>query len=294
MTITLRRYRLLADFEAVSQLMRMNFKKDQLGGIVPQPFWEYAHTHPFFNHSLTHRIGIWEEDGEMVGVACYEMDLGECYFITKDGYDCLKPEMLDYAEKELSKCTDGQFRLEVRVHDYEEEIRTKLAEQGYGMEYSEPIRVYRYDKGFHTRSLPEGFSLVSLDQENDLRKINNVLWRGFDHGDQPDDDLDSRMLMQSGPHFREDLTVVIKAPDGEYACFAGMWMDGVNDIAYLEPLATDPRYRRMGLATVAITELMKRTQALGATYCTGGTKEFYSSLGFETVCRRELWTKLWT
>ena len=38
------------------------------------------------------------------------------------------------------------------------------------------------------------------------------MYRGFDHGDEPNSDLDCRMLMQSGPNFRKDLTTIIKAP----------------------------------------------------------------------------------
>ncbi|WP_151733238.1 GNAT family N-acetyltransferase ['Paenibacillus yunnanensis' Narsing Rao et al. 2020] len=294
MTITCRRYRLLSDFEPVNRLLRHNFAKYQLSGNIPQPFWEYAHTHPWFSYPLAHRNGIWEEDGEIVGVACFEMNVGECYFITKTGYDFLKPEMLDYAEQELSKQDAGQRSLEVRVHDYEDGLRQQLLQRGYQKVYSEPIRVYDYDAGFPERSLPEGYSLHSLEEENDIRKINHILWRGFNHGDEPDDDLDSRWLMQSGPHFRKELTVVIKAPDGEYACYAGMWVDGVNDYAYLEPLCTDPQHRGLGLATIAIAELMKRTAREGATYCTGGVVDFYPKLGFKTVCQRELWSRTWT
>ena len=80
------------------------------------------------------------------------------------------------------------------------------------------------------------------------------------------------MLAQSGPNFRPDLTTVIKAPNGDYACFAGMWLDKKNEYAYLEPLAAVPEYRRMGLATVALTEGMKKTKALGAKYCFGGCR----------------------
>lgn len=70
-------------------------------------------------------------------------------------------------------------------------------------------------------------------------------------------------------------------------------MDGVNDYAYLEPLATDPKYRRMGLATIALTEAMKKTQKYGVTYCFGGNREFYQCIGFEVVCHREKWNKVW-
>ena len=72
-----------------------------------------------------------------------------------------------------------------------------------------------------------------------------------------------------------------------------MWLDGINDFAYLEPLATDPSYRRMGFATIALTEAMKKTMKFGAKYCFGGSREFYYIIGFETVCHREKWIKIW-
>ena len=293
MSITLRRYRLLSDFERVNGFLRQNFTKYQQNGNIPQPSWEYAHTHPYFNHKLAHRFGIWEESGQIIAVACYEIDLGECFLMTRKTYGHMKPGLVDYAERELFKVVNNQKSLDIWVSDCEIQLKEALLERGYSREYCEPTTVFRYENGFQERTLPEGFSIISLEDENDISKIHNVLWRGFDHGDEPDNDLDCRMLMQSAPNFRKDLTIVIKAPDGDYACFAGMWMDGVNDFAYLEPLATDPRYRRMGLATIALTESMKRTMRLGATYCFGDTHSFYFGIGFETVGHRERWSKIW-
>lgn len=293
MGITLRNYKLLGDFERVSEFLRQNFTRYQQNGNIQQPFWEYAHTHPYFNHKFTHRFGIWEEDSEIIALACYEMDLGECFLQTKLGYEHMKPEMLDYAEKELFKVVDGKKTMDVYLFDYETDLKEELLQRGYTKKYTWVVTAFKYEKGFKEAKLPEGFSIISLEDENDFRKINEVLWRGFDHGDEPDDDLDGRRLMQSGPHFRQDLTTIIKAPNGDYACFAGMWLDGVNDYAYLEPLATDPRYRRLGLATIALTEGMKKTVKYGATHCYGGNNEFYYSIGFETVCNRELWSKEW-
>jgi len=294
MAITFRNYKLLGDFEKVNELLRKNYVKYEQNGNIPQPYFEYAHTHPFFDHKMTHRFGLWEEDGEIVSVACYEMGMGEVFLLTKIGYEHLKPMMLEYAEKELSKINDeGRRSLDAYVYDYETELIELLKERGYKKEYAEDITVFRYEKGFQAYTLPEGFSVISLEDENDFEKIHHVLWKGFNHGDTPDDDVDCRRLMQSGPHFSKELTTVIKAPNGEYACFAGMWVDGANDFAYLEPLATDPKYRRMGLATIALTEGMKKTIKYGATYCYGGASAYYHNIGFETVCHREKWNRVW-
>jgi hypothetical protein len=59
-----------------------------------------------------------------------------------------------------------------------------------------------------------------------LIKKRDCIWYGFDHGPDPDpEEFDERTMARNGPNFRSDLTTIIKAPDGKYACFAGMYMD---------------------------------------------------------------------
>ena len=96
--------------------------------------------------------------------------------------------------------------------------------------------------------LPDGFRLQSLQEDNDLRKIDRVLWRGFNHpGEPPAGGEADRRKMQSVPRFRKDLNIVAVAPGGQFAAYAGLWFDPTNRLAYVEPVATDPDYRRLGL-----------------------------------------------
>ena len=71
MDITQRRYKILSDFEKVSQLLRNNFVKYQKNGNMCQPRWEYLHMHPWFNFKLAHRFGVWEKGDEIVAVASF-------------------------------------------------------------------------------------------------------------------------------------------------------------------------------------------------------------------------------
>lgn len=292
MRISLRRYKLLQDFGLVNDFLIKNYSLE-MNGCVEQAFWEYAHTHPCFNHKLTHRFGLWEDDGRLVAIAFYEMDLGEGLLFASEGYEYLYEDMLNYAEKELSVKEDGLTSIEIWTGDKQTALRKLLIARGYETSYREAVTIYPYEKRFKNYELPEGFSIISLEDENDLYKINSCLWKGFNHGDEPDDDIDGRMQMQSGPSFRKDLTTVIKAPNGEYACFAGMWVDDKNGYAYLEPLATVPSYRKLGLASIALTEAMKKTIPFGAKYCIGGSIKFYTNYGFDIIGYREKWIKRW-
>ncbi|MCL2064232.1 MAG: GNAT family N-acetyltransferase [Candidatus Cloacimonetes bacterium] len=290
MGITQRQYKLLGDFNKVLDYLTDVYNIETLNSYLLPQFFEYAHTHPLFNHKLTHRFGIWENNNDIVGLACYEMDIGECFVSIKKGYEALLPEMIKYSEENMS----FDNKISFWIIDKEIEKKELLEKMSYKRIHAEPVTIFQYDQPFPEKRLPKGFSVITLEDENDFRKINDCLWYGFDHGPEPDpdQDIDCRMLMQSGPNFRKDLTTIIKAPNGEYACFAGMWIDTVNNYAYLEPLATVPEYRGLGLATVAVVEGMKKTKALGAKYCFGGVSDFYQYLGFKTISHRELWKKI--
>ncbi len=288
------RYRLLADFERVWEFLGDHYVYPKWF-LTPQAF-EYAHTHSYFNFLSTPRFGIWEEGGAIVAAAFYEMDLGECILAVKPGYEHLKEEMLAYSEKELSKCEGGKRSLTVFVMN-EPDLIEILKKSGYEMIYSEPVKMYDYAKGFEHKPLPDGFSIVSAEAELDLAKINACFWQGFDHGPVPEPvplaHLEGNLYAQSGPRFRKELGTTIQAPDGDYACCAGMWIDEKNGYAYLEPLATVPKYRRMGLATIAFMESMKKTVPLGAKYSYSGSREFYTAIGCDTVGHWEKWKKEW-
>ena len=134
-----------------------------------------------------------------------------------------------------------------------------------------------------------------MQEENDLRKVHRVLWRGFDHPGDPDEDPDGiagRQRMQSGPHFRADLTTVVEAPGGDFVSYCGMWYDAVNRYGYVEPVATDPDYRRRGLGRAAVLDAIRRCGEAGATVAYVGTdKPFYLSFGFERLSAQHCWVK---
>ena len=119
-----------------------------------------------------------------------------------------------------------------------------------------------------------------------------MLWRGFDHQGKPNPDLTGRKLMQSAPNYRKDLNIIVEAPTGEFVSYCGMWYDPVNQVGYVEPVATDPDYRMMGLGKAAVLEGIRRCGKLGATVAYVATdKKFYLAIGFENLFDRYPWFK---
>ncbi len=92
--------------------------------------------------------------------------------------------------------------------------------------------------------------------------------------------------MQTAPNYNKDLQIAIASPEGDFVSFCGMWYEHVNRIAYVEPVATYPDYRRKGLGTAAVLEGIRRCSELGATDAYVGTgKPFYKSIGFQEIYR---------
>lgn len=281
---------MLSDFEKVSSFYIENYK-------IPNWFhtktcFEFSHTHGNFNHKRAHHFGIWEENGQIVATACFEIDIGVYIPFIKEGYEFLQTEMLRYAEKELCLFSDNNYSLDIFSTD-KQNLDNFYSANGYSVVYSRPVLVYPYDKGFLDCSLPEGFSIISLTDENDTEKIDRCLWTAFRNEPYIKVSSDERLHKQSGPNFRKDLVSIVKAPNGDYACYAGMWIDEVNGFAYLEPLGTAPEYRRMGLAKATLMDAMKKTVPFGAKYCYCGGLDYYRSLGCEQIGTMNVWRKEW-
>lgn len=84
------------------------------------------------------------------------------------------------------------------------------------------------------------------------------------------------------------------APDGAYVSYCGMRQDHANRVAYVEPVCTDPDYRRMGLGTAVVLEGIRRCGMEGATIATVGSNQpFYTSRGFKKLFDIDLWAREW-
>jgi predicted N-acetyltransferase YhbS len=296
MTTVLRTCAGPVDFPAISDFLYTLYLPDNRDGNWFQPIWEYAYTHSYFDETSVGRIGIWEEGGAIVAVALYESRLGEAFFQVAPGYAHLKPEMLAYAEAHLAGTTrEGQRYLHAFVNDFDVAFEQVVQERSYALNPREhrPMAQFVIPDPFPPITLPDGFRLKSLAEDNDLAKVHRALWRGFNHpGEPPADGIAGREKMQSGPHFRKDLTIVVEAPNGAFVAFSGLWFEPVNRFGYVEPVATDPDYRRMGLGKAAVLEGIRRCGAEGATVAyVGSDQPFYLAMGFKVLYSLNCWRR---
>jgi predicted N-acetyltransferase YhbS len=296
MNITLRSYNYPKDFKLVGDFLIDNYHSGNKDGNWIQPAWEYMHSHPSLDEASLDKIGLWEDAGKIVGVAHYEGEVGEVFFEIHPCYTFLKATMLEYAENQLyGKTETGERYLNVFINDFDRDFETLVQLRGYEQDENRarPMSQMAIPQPFPPISLPGGFRLKSLAEDNDLSKIHRVLWRGFDHaGEPPAAGLEWRKKMQSGPNFRKELTIVIEAPDGNFVSFCGMWYEATKQIAYVEPVATDPDFRGRGLGKAAVLEGLRRCGVLGATVAfVGSDQKFYQAIGFNKLFTSNCWVK---
>ena len=297
MDFEIRKYRHDQDYDRVGDFLIEQYRPGDNLLLWIQPRWEYMHYHPLIKATDITKIGVAEVDGEIGGVVHHEHDEGIIYFQVHPDYDYLKAPLFDYAEATFGSVDDqsGRERLLIFINEADFTLQGLAAARGFEKEnnFSEVTSRYVLSEGVPQVVLPEGFHLQSLAEENDLRKINQVLWRGFNHpGPPPEAEIQGRREAQEAPNFRHDLTIVAVAPNGDYVSFGGIWVVPANRLTYVEPVATDPDYRRMGLGRAVVLEGIRRTISLGSEVAwVGSDQEFYKAMGFVESYRADSWIK---
>lgn len=301
MNITFRNYNHGKDYRRVDDFLIAHHEPANRDGNWIEPAWEYMHFHPALDSSNLSRFGIWDEGEEIIGVAHYESHLGEAFFQFHPAYRHLRKEMLEYAETDLTSISkkDGRRYLCVYINDDDAEFISLVKERGYERtpDGNRPMMKFVIPDPFPQITLPEGFHLTSLAEDCNWAKVHRVLWRGFDHGDDVpmnEEELESRKRMFDTPKARRDLKIAVQAPDGNFVSFCGMFYEPGGRFAYVEPVATDPDYRRMGLGKAAVLEGIRRCSELGAEVAyVGSEQDFYLALGFKKIHTSECWLKHW-
>lgn len=297
--VQFRNYRHPEDYQRIDTFLSDHYLPGNADRNWIEPAWEYIHFHPLLDRTLLQKIGIWEETGRIVALTHFEWQLGEAFFQFDPAYRFLSPEMLNYAEENLrgKSRKDGRAYLCAYLNDSEPQLESLVRARGYQKypEDNRPMCQFNIPDPFPAIHLPEGFHLKSLADDCDWAKVNRVLWRGFNHEGEPpagEDELESRRKMFDTPNGRRDLKIVVEAPNGNFVAFCGMFYEPVHRFAYVEPVATDPDFRRMGLGKAAVLEGIRRCGELGATTAyVGSDQAFYLAIGFKWVYTSECWVK---
>lgn len=292
----MRAYRHPADYELVYDLLLELYEPDTRLPYWLGPRWEYMHAHPYIERVDLSSIGIAESAaGRVLGLVHPEAVPEQRYLQVRPGHENVRPALLEWAERHPAEPTGvaPAGRVGVFVDDSDAGLQGLVVERGYrpSPREREPHACRSLDTPLPTATCPDGYHLQSLADDNDLVRLDRVLWRGFGHpGEPPADGWTERARSQATPNYRKDLNIVVVTPEGDFASYAGVWYVPRSRVAYVEPVATDPDHRRRGLARVAVIEGLRRVRREGATIAwVGSDQAFYRSLGFEVTASSTLW-----
>ena len=276
-------YHLVRDF-----LLRLNHHNYPFGR------WDWMVTHGYLDKSGLPKIGLWLEDGRVVALATFDCGLGEAWLLADGAHGGLLEEMLPYAREAFAR--DGRFRLS--VPDGDDALQGVAARNGFfPTQEKECDAVFPVVPGSTGYTLPAGFSITSMADTFDLRKYGEVLWKGFNHEANGEGPFvwqeEDRLKWELGflrPNVDLSLKIAVVAPNGAFAAYCGMWWDRASADALVEPVATDPAYRRMGLGRAAVLEGIRRCAVLGAKRAfVGSSQQFYYSIGFRPFATSTWW-----
>lgn len=293
----IRSYDHATDYQTVSDLLIDVYEPGTTFANWLQPRWEYMHAHEYTKSLPVERFGVAEDRGEVVGIVHFEHNPAFVYLQVHPDAHGVAPDLLDYAIEHLGGYSQTFERdiVGLYINDFDEPLRRFAAARGFERcsDHGETNSRYLLDRPIPDTPLPPGFRIQSLADENDLERIDRVLWRGFGHEGVPlESGPAAREASQQTPGFRKDLTVVAVAPDGAYASYTGMWFVPKNRVAYIEPVATDPDFRRMGLARAAVAETLRRAAGLGAEVAwVGSDLPLYLAMGFTPLFSANLWVR---
>ncbi len=259
--------------------------------------WDWVTTHSYLDKNSVGRIGIWEENHEVVGLATYDCFLGTAYCLALPQYTSIKREILLYAMDQLSN--NGEFG--VVIADSDVEFQDIAAQLGfYATTDKEYDAAFYIDRTSTKYKLPEGFSITSMEETFDLLQYRRVLWKGFNHELNGEGEFsftkkreDSSKEEMLRPNVNLSLKIAVVAPDRNFAAYCGMWYDPVAGFAVIEPVATDPEYRKLGLGRAAVLEGIRRVGELGAKIAyVGSSQQFYYRIGMRPYAASTVWKKL--
>lgn len=256
--------------------------------------WDWMTTHTYLEKEAIGHMGLWEDSDEVVAVATIDGCLGQAFCMTLPTYEYLKKEMLMFAKENMAK--DGAFEITIEDKDFHfQEIAVQL---GF---VATPKKEFdaRFDieKTSTDYTLPEGFKVISIKDNLDLYQYGRVLWKGFNHELDGEGEFvyteEKRKAYEDEmvrPNVDLDLKIAIVNPEGNFVSYCGMWYDRDAGFAVVEPVATDPEYRKLRLGKAAVLEGIRRCKELGAKVVfVGSSQQFYYNIGFRPYLTSTQW-----
>ncbi|HEX4721738.1 MAG TPA: GNAT family N-acetyltransferase [Pseudonocardiaceae bacterium] len=236
---------------------------------------------------------LWTRDGEIVAWGWIWLP-GHLELLVDPAWPALAGEVLDWFAATATATTRT-----VTVTTGQTHTVAALERHGYQPDEHADALTYmsRSLADLPAPVLPAGFTTRSVRCQQDLD------WRVAVHkAAWPTSRLTEesyRNVMAAWP-YRADLDWIVESPDGEFVASCLIWLDEQNTVGELEPVGTDPRFRRMGLGRAVCLAALHALRRAGAAEAVvypsdhgdPGATALYVAMDFQPYARTRTYTKL--
>jgi GNAT superfamily N-acetyltransferase len=250
------------------------------------------------------RLSIWERHpGGIAGLGWFEaphrtdLTVHPQLLGTNEGAELIR-EMVRWAEETHAGQDEAPPEpLSMTVPHYDTFTQEVVTELGYRFTGKTPYagNFRMLEAPIEPAVLPDGFTIVAMTDAADLIdrvEIHRDVWAPSKFT------MERYQWIRQAPVYRQDLDLVVRAPDGRFASYLIAWWDPRARSGLLEPVGARSEYRRSGLTRALIQEALHRLHALGATrvfvnsvFGESPANALYRSLGFRCVVEWKAWTK---
>jgi mycothiol synthase len=207
----------------------------------------------------------------------------------------LTDSILDWAESRPGD--DGEHR-SWTITSYDGDTRrcAVLSARGY-TRGSTALKYWfrRFDGSERPPLLQGGYSVRAFQGEGEIEARIAVHRDAFSPSKMT---VEKHRAVMHAPTYRQDLDLVVVAPDGALAAYCIVWFDEHNRNGVFEPVGCHSSHRQRGLAKAVIHEGFARLRELGAVSAcvmSSGDDEaadrLYRSTGFEVIDMLHGWSK---
>ncbi|MFX0015530.1 MAG: GNAT family N-acetyltransferase [Promethearchaeota archaeon] len=296
MQIVSRPYNIDEDFTSVMTFLYEIFKKTN----------SYQNWFPdrFENNHDDYKadIRIWEEKTDSKIVAVANPETSNIYYIQIDPtYNFLEQEIVKWIEKHFmakKKDIETKGKLIIKTVEGNPTRESLLAELGY--QKAEKIdcyvRIRPKDMPVPEIECPEGIEIRNVKGEADYEQLARLIRLIFGHGEWFTPEILEGIARCS--FYKQDLDLVAVSEDGTFASFCMFRVDPMSKITQLEPMATHPNFRKLGLAKTLIYEGLRRAMKydplffyIGGAANTPAANRLYDSVGFVEKLAEYTWYK---
>jgi GNAT superfamily N-acetyltransferase len=252
-------------------------------------------------------IRVWEEHSGQSSpiqrkiVALATRDSPRDFFLSVDpDYRYLEREMIEWIEQHFRKGKrDEQTKKKLRINILEGNPKREALLTDLGFRNDQVYGYYRIRNAalpLPDHECPEGFEIRSI-KRTEFDQQASLIRRVFGHGEW----FTAEVLewLANCSFYREELDLVAVTPEGTIASFCTFRLDPTSKIISLEPMGTNPDYRRLGLGKAIMTEGIKRSMKYGPPFFyidgaanTSAANRLYDETGFNEKYAIYSWVKV--